>query len=348
MQRRTAVSLSFLLSLAWPWALRAEVSSPALETIQIKTASQSGREVSVDAVVEAVRQATLSTQVPGAVVSLNVKAGDRVRAGQELARIDARVAQQQVVGSTAQLEAAQAQFKVATRELERQQQLFQKQYISQGALDRAQAQWEAAQAQVQSLQAQTRISQAQTGFFSVQAPFSGVVSEVPVTLGDMAMPGRPLVVMHDPSALRITANVAQALMPTSATPAQTIRYEIVGQGGVQSTTQAQWLPTVDATTHTVQLRLALSSHAPVVTPGMFARVWVPVTGASAPARVLIPLRAVVRRAEMTGVYVMDAQNKPRLRQVRLGTPAGDQVEVLSGVSAGEHVVLEPARVGATR
>ena len=206
----------------------------------------------------------------------------------------------------------------------------------------------AAQAQVQSLQAQTRISQAQTGFFSVQAPFSGVVSEVPVTLGDMAMPGRPLVVMHDPSALRITANVAQALMPTSATPAQTIRYEIVGQGGVQSTTQAQWLPTVDATTHTVQLRLALSSHAPVVTPGMFARVWVPVTGASAPARVLIPLRAVVRRAEMTGVYVMDAQNKPRLRQVRLGTPAGDQVEVLSGVSAGEQVVLEPARVGASR
>jgi hypothetical protein len=83
---------------------------------------------------------------------------------------------------------------------------------------------------------------------------------------------------------------------------------------------------------------------------MFARVWLAYaqTGSAASARVQVPQRAVVRRAEMTGVYVMDAQNKPRLRQVRLGTSQGDQVEVLSGVSAGDKVVLEPARVGAVR
>jgi RND family efflux transporter MFP subunit len=306
--------------------------------------------VSVDAVVEAVRQATLSTQVPGAVVSLLVKAGDKVRAGQELARIDARVAQQQVVGSAAQLEAAQAQFKVATKELERQQQLFQKQYISQGALDRAQAQWEAAQAQVQALQAQTRMSQTQTGFFVVQAPFNGVVSDVPVTLGDMAMPGRPLVVMHDPSALRITANVAQALMPSSQNTTTSLRYEVIGQGPAQSTSQVQWLPTVDATTHTVQVRLALPANAAGLTPGMFARVWLPVIASDKEqaSRVQVPQQAVVRRAEMTGVYVLDAQNKPRLRQVRLGATQGDQIEILSGVAAGDKVVLEPARVGAAR
>ena len=62
-------------------------------------------------------------------------------------------------------------------------------------------------------------------------------------------------------------------------------------------------------------------------------------------RVFLPLTAIVRRAEMTGVYVMDAQGKPRLRQVRLGRTTGQTVEVLSGVSAGEQVVSEPASLG---
>lgn len=350
MKRRTTLILPLLwMALALPWAAGAMDVSP-LESMEIKAGAQGAGEVSVDAVVEAVRQATLSTQVPGAVVSLAVKVGDRVRAGQELARIDARVAQQQVAGSAAQLEAAQAQLKVATRELERQQQLFQKQYISQGALDRVQAQWEAAQAQVQSLQAQTRLSQAQSGFFVVQAPFNGVVSEVSVTLGDMAMPGRPLVVMHDPSAMRVTASVSQGLMPLAQTSPAPIRYEVVGLGPAQPATQVQWLPTVDPTTHTVQLRLALPANATGVAPGMFARVWLPAMqmGSAASTRVQVPRRAVVRRAEMTGVYVLDAQGKPRLRQVRLGAEQGDQVEILSGVTVGDKVVLEPARAGASR
>jgi RND family efflux transporter MFP subunit len=349
MKRRIAVLAPILLVSLWPWS--SQGAEPVVgDVLEIKSGQSAAREVSVDAVVEAVRQATLSTQVPGAVVSLLVKAGDKVRAGQELARIDARVAQQQVVGSTAQLEAAQAQLKVATRELERQQQLFQKQYISQGALDRAQAQWEAAQAQVQALQAQTRMTQAQTGFFIVQAPFTGVVSDVPVTLGDMAMPGRPLVVMHDPSALRVTANVAQALMPSSPAAAQAVRYEVMGQQPARSSVQVQWLPTVDATTHTVQLRIALPANTAGVAPGMFARVWLPEPsgGHAVGQRVQVPQRAVVRRAEMTGVYVLDAQNKPRLRQVRLGASQNDQVEILSGVAPGDKVVLDPARVGASR
>lgn len=349
MKRRTTVILPLLLMVSQPWrAVAAQTAS--WDVVEIQSHPQGAREVSVDAVVEAVRQATLSTQVPGAVVSLLVKAGDRVRAGQELARIDARVAQQQVVGSTAQLEAAQAQLKVATRELERQQQLFQKQYISQGALDRSQAQWEAAQAQVQAMQAQTRMSQAQTGFFTVQAPFAGVVSDVPVTLGDMAMPGRPLVVMHDPSGLRIAANVAQALMPMSPSATTSVRYEVVGHGPAQFSTQVQWLPTVDAATHTVQLRVPLPAQHSGLAPGMFARVWLPAPaseGAST-SRVQVPQRAVVRRAEMTGVYVLDAQNKPRLRQVRVGATLGDQIEILTGVTAGDKVVLDPARIGASR
>jgi RND family efflux transporter MFP subunit len=325
----------------------ANVDKLAKPTVAADANRPGANEVSLDAVVEAVRQATLSAQVPGAIVSLNVKAGDRVRVGQELLRIDASAAQQNVAGSTAQLEAAQANMRVAGKELERQKQLFQKQYISQGALDRAQAQFDAAQAQVNAQQAQTRAAQTQTGFFSVRAPFSGVVSDVPVTLGDMAMPGRPLLTLHDPSALRVSAAVPQSMIEGVRQQIKTVRYEIAGHTSV-SAAHVQLLPSVDPVTHTAQLRMALPAGVEGLAPGMFARVWVPVTPLAPnakDARVFLPLTAIVRRAEMTGVYVMDAQGQPRLRQVRLGRTTGQTVEVLSGVSAGEQVVTEPAGLG---
>jgi multidrug efflux system membrane fusion protein len=176
------------------------------------------------------------------------------------------------------------------------------------------------------------------------------VSDVPVTLGDMAMPGRPLVVMHDPAVLRVTAHVAQALMPSAQNAGAAVRYEVVGQDAAQTTTQVQWLPTVDATTHTVELRVALPARATGLSPGMFARVWLsaPEAARASAGRVQVPQRAVVRRAEMTGVYVLDAQNKPRLRQVRVGPVQGELVDILSGVMAGDKVVLDPARVGTAR
>lgn len=349
MKRRLILASALALSALPMGSLWASAASTP--TMTAAAGASGAAEVSLDAVVEAVRQATLSTQVAGTIVGLSVKAGDRVRAGQELLRIDASAAQQQVVGSSAQLDAAQANLNVASKELERQKQLFQKQYISQGALDRAQAQWEAARAQVQAQQAQTRAAQTQTGFFSVRAPFNGVVSDVAVTLGDMAMPGRPMLTLHDPSALRVSAAVPQSMLDGVRSQLPAVRYEIAGHSAQTATVAtAQLLPAVDPVTHTAQLRLALPAGTEGLAPGMFARVWVPggKTSATAPnakaAPVFLPVSAIVRRAEMTGVYVMDAQGKPRLRQVRLGRVNGPNVEILSGVSAGEQVVTDPASV----
>lgn len=308
---------------------------------------------SLDGVVEAVRQTTLSTQVVGAVVALHVKAGDKVRAGQELLRVDARAARQGVVGSTAQVEAAQTQLVVAGQELERQKQLLQKQYISQAAFDRAQAQWDAAKAQVKALQAQMQVAQTQSGFFIVNAPYAGVVSDVSVTLGDMAMPGRALLTMHDPSALRVSAAVPQALLASVNTQQKSIRYELPGVAGYvtpQPPQQVQVLPAIDPVTHTGQIRLSLPAGIEGLAPGLFARVWLPgvSTGQAGAERVYLPSSAVVRRAEMTGVYVINAQGKPSLRQVRLGQTSGDRVEVLSGLRQGDKVAAEPQLAGAVR
>lgn len=321
-----------------------------LATAPVTSDGGAGEAVSLNAVVEAVRQTTLSAQVPGAIVALHVKVGDNVKAGQELLRIDARAAQQNVAGSAAQVDAAQASLNVAATEYERQKQLFEKNYISQGALDRSLAQYRAAQAQVNALQAQTRAAQTQSGFFVLNAPYAGVVSDVPVTLGDMAMPGRPLITLHDPSALRVTAAVPQTLLAGLNAPG--VRYEVPGLStlkGPQAAQQVQVLPTVDAATHTAQLRVPLPTPLAGAAPGMFARVWLPANSGSAQGqRLWVPASAVVRRAEMTGVYVIDDKGVPRLRQVRLGSGSGERIEVLSGVSAGEQVATDPQAAARTR
>ncbi|MHA7600405.1 efflux RND transporter periplasmic adaptor subunit [Alicycliphilus sp. T452] len=327
----------------------AQAAGPAPLAYHAVQPTQAGW-LSSDARVEAVRDTQLSAQVAGAIVALHVKAGDRVRAGQELLRIDARMASQGAAASQAQVAAAQANLQVAGKEYERQKQLFAKRYISQAALDAAEAQWRAARAQVQALQAQAGVAATQSGLHVLRAPYAGVVAGVPVALGDMAMPGRPLVSVYDPALLRVTASLAEE-------QAQRLR----SGGGVQvelpglmdtrldiAAAQVQVLPTADPLSHTVPVRVQLPADLPGALPGSFARLWWQGGAADAGARVLVPAKAVVRRAEMTGVYVRGGNGQPQLRQVRLGPPQGEMVEVLSGLRAGDQVALEPQAAAKVR
>jgi len=307
-----------------------------------------------DGVVEAVRQTVVAAQVPGAVVQLDAKVGDRVKAGQVLVRIDARAADQNAAASEAQVLAARASLEVASRDFERQKQLFQKSYISQAALERAESEFKSTQAQASAQLAQAGAARTQSGFYVVRAPFAGVIAEVPVSLGDMAMPGRPLMTLYDPAALRVTAAVPQSIAAQMAAGLLP-RVELPGLPAAAWVTpsRVQLLPTVDAATHTVQLRADLPAEVAGLSPGMFARLWLRLPQAAAgtgPASTTlsVPLKAIVRRAEMTGLYVLDPSGKPVLRQVRLGRVEGERVEILSGLMAGEQVVSDPQTAARTR
>ena len=327
-----------------PSALLAAQPAPAALVSVAAEGRNAANEASHDGVVEAVRQTAIAAQVPGAIVALEVKPGDSVKAGQVLARIDSHAADQNAMASDATVRAARASLDVASKDFDRQKQLYDKNYISQAALERAEAQFKATQAQVAAQLAQAGAAHVAAGFHTVRAPYAGVVSEVPVSLGDMAMPGRPLMTLYDPSALRVTAAVPQS----SAAPGATAqaRLELPGLPAAQ-----QWvkplrvtaLPAADSATHTVQVRFDLPAT-PGLVPGMFARAWIPSQGAS-DARVYVPSKAIVRRAELTALYVINGEGRALLRQVRLGRAAGERVEVLSGLSAGERVALDPQAAG---
>ena len=326
-------------------AVAAAGADPSLATVTV-AASAAARAESYDGVVEAVRQTVLAAQVAGAVVALDVKAGDRVRAGRVLLRIDGRAALQQAGAADAQVLAARALQQAATQEYERQQQLFRKNYISRAALERAQAQHEAAQAQAAAQLAAAGAARTQTGFYVVTAPYDGVVSRVDVVLGDMAMPGRPLLTVYDPAALRVSAAVPQSAalrLETAQSAAPAV--ELPGAARI-APVRWQVLPAADPATHTVEIRLELPAGTAAV-PGMFARAWLPAAPGEAP-RLAVPSSAVVRRAELTAVYVVGSGGRPLLRLVRLGPRHGDEFEVLAGLGAGERVALDPQAAARVR
>lgn len=326
----------------------AHAAAPVLATAPVRS-SGAAASSGFDGVVEALRHTAIAAQVAGAVTALQVKAGDSVKAGQVLARIDARSADQTANASEAQVRAALATLEVATKDVERQRQLHQKDYISQAALERAESQFKAAKAQAAALQAQAGAARTQSGLHVLVAPYDGVIAELPISQGDMALPGRPLMTLYAPGALRVSAAVPQSAWAGSA---QGVRVELPGLPEGRrwlDAPQVQLLPTVDAATHTVQLRIPLPAATPGVVPGMFARVWLPQPAAAqATARLYVPREAIVRRAEINGVYVVDDQGVPLLRYVRLGRGVGDEVEVLAGVAAGERVALDPQAAARAR
>lgn len=303
----------------------AHAQSPATVTLQ-------PREVELtypaEAVVEAVKQATVAAQVQGRVVEVRADAGQHVKKGEVLMRIDARE-----FAETAS--AAQAQFIQAKANYERMKNLYAQKFVSSAALDKAEADYKSAQATAGA-------SGASYSHATITAPMSGIVAQRHTELGEMAAPGKPLITIYQPGSLRVIASIPQYRVADIRKNAKA-KLEFPEAGLWLTATRVEVLPTADARSHTVTARLYLQENVEGVFPGMAARAHF-VTGTG--KKLTVPPRAVLRRGEVTGVYVVDAQGMPRLRQVRLGELLGNgELEVLAGLAAGDTVSLEPIKAG---
>jgi RND family efflux transporter MFP subunit len=319
---------------------------PAPRAEALKTAAVELRDIelttSAEAVMEAVRQSTVSAQIAGRIVELRFDIGDYVKKGDVIVRIDERSAARALEASEAQVLEAQAALANARANYERSRQLLAQKFISQAALDQAEAAYKSAQARVSALVAGAGAAATERSFATVVAPYSGVVSARHVELGEMATPGRPLMTGFDPSTLRVVATVPQA---------QVAAIQAGGKARIEIPSLARWVdvktmtivPQADPRTHTSRIRLELPAEVRGVVPGVYARAHFVVGKAP---RLLVPRAAVLRRSAVTAVYVVDGGNRVHLRQVRLGA-AGDEasVEVLAGLKPGERVALEPVKAG---
>jgi len=327
------------------------VAAPQVLVLQVG-AQAVGAGLQLDGNLQAVRQSVLSAQASGRIATLSVKAGDRVKAGQVLAVIDDRATQAGVAQAQASFAQADANLANARAAYERTRDLRAQGFVAQAALDSALAQYKAAQAGAAAARAgQTQASVAQ-GFTRLTAPYDGWVLQTHAEAGALALPGSPVLTVYAPQPIRAVVHVP-ASQQTLAQQAQRIEVQLPGTDKWVSPAAKTSLPAADPVSQTVEWRLDLSeADGANQVPGRQVRVRF-VGGAGAPdsQRLLVPDSALLRRGELTGVYVVatKGEGKPAgfaLRAVRTGASHGTAgVEVLAGLKAGDRVALDPVRAG---
>ena len=334
--------------LPWLAALAVSVAS-AQVPLQVPVVAAQVRSVGVgfelDGVIQPVKQSTVSAQAGGRIATLVVQAGDQVRAGQVLATIDDREAQTGVQRSQAEVAQAQAALRNAQANFERTRDLQSKGFVSAAALDSADSQLKGASAGRDQAGAGARQAALAQGFTRVTAPFDGWVLQTHAEAGDLAVPGKPLLTLYAPRPIRAVVQVPVS-RASQALAANQVEVLVPSQSGtthwIRPVSRAR-VPTADPVSQTIEWRLELPADAAqTLLPGQQVRVRF---AAGQTQRMVVPISAVLRRGELTAVYVASPPGFV-LKAVRLGADFGaDGVEVVVGLKAGDPVALDPVRAG---
>jgi RND family efflux transporter MFP subunit len=307
----------------------------------VVTSAQASREQTWDGVVEAINETTLAAQTNARVAALPVEIGDRVKQGDVLVRFTAveqdsarRSAQAAVASARANAVQAEANFK-------RIDAIYARKLVSRADLDAATAQRDAARAAQASAEAQLRSAGQQADYTVVRAPFDGIVTQRFVEVGQAVQSGPPqpqqLIAITAVDALRAEVLVPQGTV--DAIRARGAAFFLLDDGARRvPAASVSVLPTADPATHTFRVRVGLPPGTPGLWPGMTVKV---AFAAGNAQRIMVPAAVLVRRGEIDGVYVIGADNSVGLRLVRLGHRNGDDIEVLSGLAAGERIARDP-------
>jgi RND family efflux transporter MFP subunit len=226
----------------------------------------------------------------------------------------------------AKLDQALAVQQQAAADLERFDSLF-----GRGAATRAEL--DAALSRARVAEAAVNEARAMLGHSEIAAPFDGVVARKLADVGDLAVPGRPLVEIEDPTALRVEADVGESLID-GIEVGQELEVRVPGLAAPLRATVTEVAPTADRASRTFVVKADLP-RTPGLRAGTFARVAVTVAQADT---LRVPAEALVVRGQLEFVFVAN-DGKAELRLVKTGKSYGAEVELLAGVSAGERVVV---------
>ncbi len=307
------------------------------------SADTNGEFVTASGKIEAENSANVSTRMMGYVTKVNVKVGQKVSAGQLLVSINNTDLQAKKAQVDASILQATAGYNNAKKDYERFTALFNQQSASQKELDDMTSRYEMAKAGLEGAKQMRNEVMAQFSYSNITAPFSGEVTNTFVKEGDMANPGMPLVSIEGASHLQVTAMVSESDI-TSIKNGMNVKVlvkstnqELAGKvsevSGSAKNTGGQFL-----------VKINLINAGSKVLSGMFANVQFPIANKPQAAtvvsdKVLVPESALVHQGQLTGIYTIGNGNTAILRWLRIGISFGNQVEVLSGLSANEQYIV---------
>lgn len=317
--------------------------------------------------VRAENSAQISSRIPSYIRQVHVGVGDRVRQGQLLVELDGRdlashldqskAAKTEVEDAIQEagyaLASARAQLDLAEITHKRFEGLLAKKSVSQHEYDEVTARLRAASAGVEMAQARKRQAEAKRtqveaqiasaeislGYAQILAPFSGVVTERRLDPGTLAAPGMLILAIDQAGRFRLDVSLPESLL-SSVVVGETVAVRLDAvpepvQGRIR-----EIVPAVDPGSRTALVRISLPSLNNLRS-GMFGRALLSAGGSeSAPT---VSEQAVVRRGQLESVFVVEG-DVARRRLVSLGSPSGGRYTVLSGLSGGEQVVLNPEEV----
>ena len=299
---------------------------PELSPVQVRTQTVENKTIpayeEVVGTVRAVVRATLEAKTSGRIVAMPIVLGQRIKAGDLIARLDAPEIK-------ARVDQAQAALQQAERDWKRISALFDQQAATRADYDAAESHYELAKAGVAE-------AQAMMSFLEIQAPFDGVVTRKPADVGDLAAPGKPLADIEDSGKLRLEADVPEAIAGRIQSGA-TMEVRFGQNTNELQGTVVEISPIADPVSRTSRVKLDLPGGAGLMS-GQFGRLLVPVADSTS---MRVPNSAVVQRGQLEIVFVVENQ-RARLHLVKTGRRAGDETEILSGLDPGEPVVVDAA------
>ena len=288
----------------------------------------------VAGVIEAVDTVQLSSRVMGHIRELNVVQGQAVKRDQVLFVVDPVDTQGAVDLAQQNLVQAEAALRDAKLDYDRFKNLYQDEAVNKQQLEKMRMNYEASLSRVAQAKAGLTVARGQISYTRISAPMDAIVTAKLANEGDMATPGHPVLVLEDTTHLRVRAAVPESVY-RSLKLGDTVQVEVDGQAQPLIATVSRMIPTADPQAHTYPVTLDIA--APGLKSGAFARVLFP---QGARQTLLIPQAALLDRAGIRGVFVLDKDGIAHYRMVRTGAVQADgMVEVLAGLAAGERVAM---------
>ena len=324
--------------------VRPEVSDVELERVHVTSLPES---YETTGTVVPRSSSTISVRIMGVVTSVLVKEGDKVKAGQLLMTIDDRDLKEKVRAAEEAhneavhaLESARKQKDLAEKTYERYRKLYEEKAITTQELDnvatsadQAGHSVEQAEAMVKRTQASLEEARIFLGFSSVRSSIDGIVTGKMIDVGSMASPGVPLLQLEDRASRLVEAGFEERML-SSVEEGMEVKVRVPSKADETTGKIVEVVPTVDPRTRTFVVKIEV--------PGLMLR-----SGQYGTVRLesgsrellLVPARAVVTRGQLTGVFLVDDENRITYRLIRTGRSYGDMVEVLSGLWSGGKIIV---------
>jgi RND family efflux transporter MFP subunit len=316
-----------------------------IETVRVVSIPET---MEVVGTVRARTSAVVSARIPGVVSILKVREGDRVRKGQMLAQLDAQENQAAAAGAAAGAEEAKraldealSRKRLTDTTFERYQKLFSEQAVTRQEFDVKQTERDLATQAV--ARAEARLKQAQEGsrsasaiaaYTRIIAPISGIITSKQADLGATVFPAQPLMTIEDEGSYQLELSLPESIALT-VKPGTAVQVTLDAINSTFSARITEIVPSADSASRTFIAKIALGQKG--LKSGMFGRGAISL-GTNVNG-MLVPKKAIGERGALTSVWVIDKDAIARMRLVKAGKTVGDKVEILSGLSDGERIVV---------